>query len=137
MNKKSILPLFLICVFVACAPSAWWWLNWRFAHFTNPWLYAHITELQVVSCSLLVLSVYNHLRKNKTWSQVLVWIGGVAGFYCLLLSFYYHTHPNTNDALPISNADICMYAGIVGLLAWWLIHISEVLTPDNKEYAEP
>lgn len=137
MNKKSILPLFLISVFVACAPSAWWWLNWRFAHFTNPWLYAHITELQVVSCSLLVLSIYNHLRKNKTWSQVLVLIAGVAGFYCLLLSFYYHTHLNTNDTLPISNADICMCAGIVGLLAWWMIRLSSVTELGTQLYSAP
>lgn len=137
MNKKSILPLFLISVFVACAPSAWWWLNWRFAHFTNPWLYAHITELQVVSCSLLVLSIYNHLRKNKTWSQVLVLIAGVAVFCCSILSFYYYTQPNPNDSIPVSNADICIYAVIVGLIAWWLLQISKVIDSDEQSYAEP
>lgn len=137
MNKKSILPLFLISVFVACAPSAWWWLNWRFAHFTNPWLYAHITELQVVSCSLLVLSIYNHLQKNKTWSQVLVLIAGVAVFCCSILSFYYYTQPNPNDSIPVSNADICIYAVIVGLIAWWLLQISKVIDSDEQSYAEP
>ena len=137
MNKKSILPLFLISVFVACAPSAWWWLNWRFAHFTNPWLYAHITELQVLSCSFLVLLICTHLRQNKVWSKVLVLIAGVAVFCCSILSFYYYTQPNPNDSIPVSNADICIYAVIVGLIAWWLLQISKVIDSDEQSYAEP
>lgn len=137
MNKKTILPLFLIIVFVACAPSAWWWLNWRFDNFTTPFIYKHITELQVLSCSVLVLLVYTHFRQNKVWSQVLVRLAGAAGLYCLLLSFYYHTQPNPNDSFPVSNADICIYAGIVGLIAWWLLQISKVLTPVEQLDAEP
>lgn len=137
MNKKAILPFILISVFVACSPSAWWWLNWRFDTYTTLLLNKHITELQVLCCSVLVLSICTHLRQNKVWSQVLIWFAGAASLYCLLLSFYYHSQPNPNDSLPVSNADICIYAGIVGLIAWWLLQISKVIDSDEQSYAEP
>lgn len=125
MSKKIIVPAFLIFLLMTFSPTVCWWVNGWFRVVTNEWIIDHVTEFQIVCAGLIIALIYFNVQHSSLFGKILLWLCILPGIYCMFLSFYLYSDSKEDGVIHCSNVEICSYAGILGLLVWWLVTITK------------
>ena len=137
MNTKNFSFFAMMSINTTVTPILWWKMDWLIHHYEISQFNKYISEWQIISAALLILTIELHTRHNNRWTQCSIWAASLIGCICALLSFYLWSHPFLEKGTPVSNLHICLSVLIAGCVLWSLVYISRIVKPQVTVYPPP